>query len=231
MEELLYRAYLENISETRRFLERQENRLYALLTEQRIIRTTQPTSPMRTPPLQRTNSLRRTLRPITPVDPLQSIISDLLRDIGSGMINDSELLDAVPITPTQEQIDRVVQHCQFCDIVNPISNICPIQQTEFEPTDDVMRITRCGHIFGADELTQWFARSPRCPVCRYDIRDVSNNDPDESNEGTVYERIRIEPYLSGYDSYMSEGGIDNSITVELRDGSGNMMQSRNFNVR
>lgn len=254
MDDLLYRAYLENISETRRFLERQENRLYALLAEQRISQNTRRPSHVHTSPLQTRRSNRQMISPpAPPIDPLRNIITDLLRDIGSGLANDADWSDPVSIAPTQEQINRAVRRRRFGDIENPISNVCPIRQTEFDPNDDVIIINRCRHIFGQDELTEWFTRSPRCPVCRCDIRDMSNNDSNTTNVVRVpelhsitidvnttdsdYSRTFDEPmrsYLSEYDNGTFDGiGVnpDNSITVGLRDGSGNTMRSRNFNVR
>ena len=198
------------------------------------------------------------------MDPLQTIIAGLLRDIGTGATNGSDWWDPISVVPTQDQIDRAVERGQFSEIPNPISNVCPIRQTEFEPTDNVTRITRCGHVFGSDELTEWFTRSTVCPVCRCDIRDVSNNQPDMGTNGEgeeddgelpnhngitidvdipfespldpsyttgILENMRVDgSYLSGYGGFITEGGDGNRITIELRDGSGNMMRRRNFNM-
>jgi len=47
--------------------------------------------------------------------------------------------------------------------------ICPIRQTSFNATDNVMKINHCGHIFLEPALREWFRTSSECPVCRYNI--------------------------------------------------------------
>jgi hypothetical protein len=244
MNDTLLRAYLDNISETRRFLERQENRLYALLVEQRISHNgrprVSPASPI--PTFRRTPSRRRAPSPHptaqSPIDPLQSIFADLLRDIGTGLGTGSDWWDPVSVTPTREQIDRAVERFQFSEISNPISNVCPITQTEFEPEDEVTRITGCGHIFGSEGLNEWFTRSSLCPVCRRDVRDVHEDDLDEEYVSGVRMSHPSHPSHPSHHSIslgrtfspMLSTDIDSSIVVEVTDGSGNMIQRRNFNM-
>ena len=59
---------------------------------------------------------------------------------------------------------------------------CPITWEYFEPTQNVLRINACGHIFGQDALTRWFRRHSRCPVCRRSVvqTDASNNRSDHT---------------------------------------------------
>ena len=80
--------------------------------------------------------------------------------------------------------------------------MCPITQQNFLPTDNVLRIRHCRHVFTADRLRQWFRSHHDCPVCRYDIRstvspaietmlrDIATqtlNTTDLSNNSTTYE--------------------------------------------
>ena len=86
-------------------------------------------------------------------------------------------LTSVPIIPNETQISNAT----ICDTFNNISNTsdqtrCPIDQHEFDLSDNIMKIRFCGHMFKEDNLRSWFRHSSRCPVCRYDIRDYSNND-------------------------------------------------------
>ena len=86
-------------------------------------------------------------------------------------------LTSVPIIPNESQISNAT----ICDIFGDISNTsdqsrCPIDQHEFDLSDNIMKIRFCGHMFKEHNLRNWFQHSSRCPVCRYDIRDYSNND-------------------------------------------------------
>ena len=46
---------------------------------------------------------------------------------------------------------------------------CPITLEPIEVGANVMKITRCGHIFKEAALRRWFQRDLRCPVCRGSI--------------------------------------------------------------
>ena len=46
---------------------------------------------------------------------------------------------------------------------------CPITLEPIEVGTNVMKITRCGHIFKEAALRRWFQRDLRCPVCRGSI--------------------------------------------------------------
>ena len=86
-------------------------------------------------------------------------------------------LTSVPIIPNETQISNAT----ICDVFSDISNTsdqtrCPIDQHEFDLSDNIMKIRFCGHMFKEHNLRNWFQHSSRCPVCRYDIRDYSNND-------------------------------------------------------
>lgn len=43
---------------------------------------------------------------------------------------------------------------------------CPITLEPIEVGTNVMKITRCGHVFKEAALKRWFQRDLRCPVCR-----------------------------------------------------------------
>jgi hypothetical protein len=46
---------------------------------------------------------------------------------------------------------------------------CPITLEPIEVGTNVMKITRCGHVFKEAALRRWFQRDLRCPVCRGSI--------------------------------------------------------------
>jgi hypothetical protein len=43
---------------------------------------------------------------------------------------------------------------------------CPITLEPIEAGTNVMKITRCGHVFKEAPLRRWLRRDGRCPVCR-----------------------------------------------------------------
>ena len=48
----------------------------------------------------------------------------------------------------------------------PEPAICPITLEPIEVGTNVMKITRCGHVFKEAPLRRWLLRDGRCPVCR-----------------------------------------------------------------
>lgn len=71
--------------------------------------------------------------------------------------------------PTPEQIQQATLSCNYSDIENPISTVCPISQNEFTSDSPVTMIHFCRHIFDTNGLSEWFRRNSHCPVCRHDI--------------------------------------------------------------
>ena len=51
--------------------------------------------------------------------------------------------------------------------------MCPIDREDFLPTDYVLQIRHCNHIFREDNLRRHFRTSTRCPLCRFDVRDYA----------------------------------------------------------
>lgn len=111
--------------------------------------------------------------------------------LGNGQNNQQaqirpfSFFDNVPVYPTSEQVAAATRIVQFNTITNPNNTQCPITLVPFEPTDNVMQITHCGHIFDIIHLTGWFRNNVRCPVCRHDVRETppGNDEPvGENNE-------------------------------------------------
>jgi hypothetical protein len=267
MNESLMRAYLEHITETRRVLEHQENRLYSLLVgssgrsedttsstgqasflpvTQQVWRQSQATTPPESPPMPHP--------PDTSVDPVQIIMENLLRGIGIDISGGnttppSSWWDPIAVRPTDAEITRGVETLQYADIDDPTITLCPITQTDFHDTDEVMRIRACGHVFSSHALREWFTHSVRCPVCRHDVRAAVETDgvsgastpPSlpmsasellertfESSFGTGSGTMDLSgAFISGYGGYMAEPS-DVSFSVEITDGSGNVYHHRDF---
>jgi len=186
-------------------------------------------------------------------------MENLLRGIGidiSGGGNTpppSSWWDPITVIPTDDEITRGVAILPYTDIDDPTITICPITQTDFHDTDEVMRIRACGHVFSSTALREWFTRSVRCPVCRHDVRAAVETDdvnvlddtspalPISASEilertfgssfGTGNDMMDLSgAFISGYGGYMAEP-TDVSFSVEINDGSGNVYHYRDFNIR
>jgi len=101
-------------------------------------------------------------------------------------------LNAVPVAPTQEQINNAVENYLFSEINQPGNQACPISLRTFQANDEVSVIKYCNHIFSKNELTNWFLYNTRCPLCRYDIRNYNginqnnqNNSINQNNSNNV----------------------------------------------
>ena len=71
-------------------------------------------------------------------------------------------------------INSNVSFKKFNEIRNPINDVCPISQDDFQNDDDVSIINHCGHIFKKDPLQNWLKQNHSCPSCRYNILTDSN---------------------------------------------------------
>ena len=87
----------------------------------------------------------------------------------------TNFLNSVPVRPTQEQINSASRLVSYSDIQNPNSTSCAISLELFVPSDSVIQLNHCRHIFFPDQFNQWFSNNVRCPVCRHDIRNTTNN--------------------------------------------------------
>jgi len=83
--------------------------------------------------------------------------------------------DPVPIVPSVEQLAAGTEH----SVQAPENTICSICQ---EGLTRGVRLRHCGHFFHADCIGQWFTMSPRCPMCRHDIRGAeADSSPDQTD--------------------------------------------------
>jgi len=137
----------------------------------------------------------------------------------------------VVVSPTQEHIDNASEIITYTnDMSNNYFTRCPITLEDFQDGDNVRRIHHCNHIFGTTAFDNWFARNVRCPVCRFDIRDHSNNDERGNNdEHSNSERQRQnsgETVTSetSSNSNTPQRGSDEEVTTSRIDMSGNRIR-------
>ena len=79
-------------------------------------------------------------------------------------------LSPVRIRPNIFQIREATELKLFSEIQSSQTH-CSLDLQEFQPEDFILRIKHCGHIFKEMLLKRHFRSSPRCPLCRFDIRD------------------------------------------------------------
>jgi len=79
----------------------------------------------------------------------------------------SNFSDPVPVLPTQEEINTSLEN-----IESTTSN-CAICQDSI--SSGGCRIRQCGHVYHRSCILSWFAMNVRCPVCRHDIREDSQD--------------------------------------------------------
>ena len=101
---------------------------------------------------------------------------------GSVFGGGTSLFENVPVFPSAEQIDNATRTIAFQEIESPINTSCPITMENFEPSQLVMQITHCGHIFNPTHLHSWFRTHVKCPVCRHDIRESRENQQPSLND-------------------------------------------------
>ena len=82
------------------------------------------------------------------------------------------MLSPVRISPSPGQIENATETYLYNS--NEHRN-CPIDREPINTGDSVVRIRHCGHIFRRDNIMTWFQHNPRCPLCRYDIRNYTTN--------------------------------------------------------
>jgi hypothetical protein len=76
----------------------------------------------------------------------------------------TNFLDPVTVRPTAEQITTATE--DMAEV--PAGSVCAVCQDAM--TAGVTRIRHCNHTYHRNCLESWFTMSPRCPVCRHDIR-------------------------------------------------------------
>jgi hypothetical protein len=66
-------------------------------------------------------------------------------------------------------IQHLITDSSYSDIANPLNTECPITHDTFLPSDRVLMINSCRHIFKKTSLVSWLIRNQSCPCCRTQI--------------------------------------------------------------
>lgn len=125
---------------------RNNNNMMALL---RYLATRQPEVLIPPPPAPLNATTHTFTFPLTP---------DLL----------SSFLNPVPVVPSAAQIEAGTTQ-----VFAPAETSCAICQDAV--VGNATQIRHCHHMFHRDCIRQWFRESPRCPVCRHDIRNLQSS--------------------------------------------------------
>jgi hypothetical protein len=104
-----------------------------------------------------------------PVRPINNIFSSLF-----PTTRRENTLQDVVVRPTQEQILSATEVISFDESLSNNNTNCPITLEPFINGERICRIKHCSHLFKQNALNDWFRRNVRCPICRYDIRDYTN---------------------------------------------------------
>jgi len=121
------------------------------------------------------NSVRRATaraQPTTPLTTMPSMQSSIASQIMSMLSTPStdsltfEFLLNPTSTTTDPSVDISNNTTVYAqpELEEPL--ICPITLEPIEAGTNVMKITRCGHVFKESSLRRWLIRDQRCPVCR-----------------------------------------------------------------
>ena len=89
--------------------------------------------------------------------------------------------EPIAIVPTAAHIESATSSVD--DVEDTTCSICQ------EPVTEGTQINACRHTFHTSCISEWFSLSPRCPMCRADIRETASasgqmqppeNNPQES---------------------------------------------------
>lgn len=91
----------------------------------------------------------------------------------------------VVVRPTELQIEQATENMLFSELPPEVERIytCPVSHDTFRNNSEITRICHCGHYFGREAIMTWFSMNVHCPICRYDIRNVTAEDePSPTND-------------------------------------------------
>ena len=89
---------------------------------------------------------------------------DMMGQILAALLGESG--NPPPVPPTAEMIAAATTVTTTSSAVGE----CSICRTEYNGTNQIRKITHCGHEFHLNCIDQWFTEYSTCPNCRHDIR-------------------------------------------------------------
>jgi hypothetical protein len=81
----------------------------------------------------------------------------------------ASFMEPVPVRPTREEIING----SAIEIVDSDDESCAICQDSMAPGSESRCLSACDHRFHVGCIDTWFQSSVRCPVCRHDIRQLT----------------------------------------------------------
>jgi hypothetical protein len=104
-------------------------------------------------------------------NPLSSIIQSLVQGLNTPLSDSDDIMNMNSLLPVV--IRPTLQEIEAASAIVEISNSqesCAICQELMNPSDRIRRLNQCRHMFHNNCILTAFSSSPRCPVCRNDIR-------------------------------------------------------------
>jgi hypothetical protein len=89
-------------------------------------------------------------------------ITDILERFIDPSYNRGEVFDI-------SSVSHLITYSTFENINNPLNTTCSITHEEFLPTDEIIMINSCRHLFKKNALITWFNRNRTCPCCRISL--------------------------------------------------------------
>jgi len=133
-----------------------------------------PPAPLR----EHTGILRNILR--TRIVQRPTIHLDPFFGLGLSTAQLNMFLEPVPIVPNGHQIDAA--STTYDADAADAEYTCTICQDSFQIGEHILRLNYCSHIFHTVCIHQWFTSSVRCPLCRHDIRELPEIEPEPESE-------------------------------------------------
>jgi len=99
----------------------------------------------------------------------RNLLASLLGALGSGNGLVPPTFEDVEVAPTADQINSATTRRH---VDEPM--ICSVCQDTITTEDDVRQINHCEHSFHVGCIDTWFVRNVHCPVCRHDVREMTN---------------------------------------------------------
>ena len=90
---------------------------------------------------------------------------------GTGM---DAFLQPVVVRPTDEQIDT---NTTVGNLASDTEHTCAICQDTLQSDQEGRKLNACGHWFHKNCIDTWFEGNVHCPVCRHDIREPAETQP------------------------------------------------------
>jgi len=98
-------------------------------------------------------------------NPFSTVLQSLIQGYSDDIMSINSLQPVV-IRPTNQEIER---SSAIVEISNA-QDSCAICQERMNPSERIRRLNECRHMFHNNCILTAFDSSPRCPVCRNDIR-------------------------------------------------------------